>query len=39
MLLTCGFVWGGFVLLLSYAIRSERKKTGLETKNLVARER
>jgi hypothetical protein len=27
MLLTCGFVWGGFLLLLSYAIRMEREKT------------
>jgi hypothetical protein len=28
MIVTCGFVWGGFVLLLSYAIRREREKKG-----------
>lgn len=26
MIATCGFVWGGFVVLLSYAIRREREK-------------
>jgi hypothetical protein len=26
MVLTCGFVWGSFVLLLGYAIRREREK-------------
>jgi hypothetical protein len=27
MVLICGFVWGGFALLLSYAIRREREKS------------
>jgi hypothetical protein len=26
MMLICGFVWGGFSLLLSYAIRKEKEK-------------
>jgi hypothetical protein len=26
MALTCGFVWGGFLLLLTYGIRKEREK-------------
>jgi hypothetical protein len=26
MVLTCGFVWGGFLLLLNRAIRKEREK-------------
>lgn len=26
MVLTCGFVWGGFLLLLTHAVRSERQK-------------
>ncbi len=26
MVLICGFVWGGFLLLLARAIRSEREK-------------
>jgi hypothetical protein len=26
MLLTCGFIWGGFLLLLLYGIRRERQK-------------
>jgi hypothetical protein len=28
MILTGGFVWGGFLVLLAYGIRQERKKTG-----------
>jgi hypothetical protein len=28
MVLTCGFVWGGFVVLLAYGIRREREKAG-----------
>jgi hypothetical protein len=28
MVLTCGFVWGGFLLLLTHAVRSERRKAG-----------
>ncbi|UCF20089.1 MAG: methionine/alanine import family NSS transporter small subunit [Gemmatimonadota bacterium] len=27
MLLTCGFIWGGFLILLAYAIRRERDKS------------
>ncbi|MEE9133855.1 MAG: MetS family NSS transporter small subunit [Gemmatimonadota bacterium] len=27
MILTCGFVWGGFALLLTYAIQREKEKT------------
>ncbi len=30
MILTCGFVWGGFVFLLSYGIRREREKQGTD---------
>ena len=26
MVLICGFVWGGFLLLLGYAIKREREK-------------
>ncbi|UCC71198.1 MAG: MetS family NSS transporter small subunit [Gemmatimonadota bacterium] len=26
LVLTCGFVWGGFLLLLTYGIRKEREK-------------
>ena len=28
MLIICGFVWGGFLFLLSYAIRREKLRTG-----------
>lgn len=30
MLLICGFVWGGFIILLVQGIRSERRKSGGE---------
>ncbi|NIR45670.1 MAG: MetS family NSS transporter small subunit [Gemmatimonadetes bacterium] len=30
MILTCGFVWGGFVFLLRYGIRREREKQGID---------
>ena len=26
MVLTCGFVWGGFLVLLGYGIRREKEK-------------
>jgi len=26
LVLICGFVWGGFLLLLAHAVRSERQK-------------
>lgn len=26
MVLTCGFVWGGFLALLAYGIKREREK-------------
>ncbi|UCC81721.1 MAG: MetS family NSS transporter small subunit [Gemmatimonadota bacterium] len=28
MALTCGFIWGGFLVLLTYGIRKERQKAG-----------
>jgi hypothetical protein len=28
MALTCGFVWGGFLVLLTFGIRKEREKAG-----------
>jgi hypothetical protein len=28
MALTCGFIWGGFLVLLTYGIRKEKEKTG-----------
>lgn len=27
MALICGFIWGGFLVLLTYGIRKEREKT------------
>lgn len=29
-LLICGFIWGGFTLILAKAIRKERGKEGME---------
>ncbi len=26
MVLTCGFIWGGFLVLLTHGIRKEREK-------------
>jgi hypothetical protein len=28
MTLTCGFIWGGFLVLLTWGIRKEREKAG-----------
>jgi hypothetical protein len=28
MALTCGFIWGGFLVLLTLGIRKEREKAG-----------
>lgn len=30
LLLICGFIWGGFALILAKAIRKERGKEGTE---------